>query len=373
MAKQKRKTWIWVVTLVVIILGGGGFYYSYSNNAEESDPQDEPHVTAEIGTIVEKALAVGTIEPENEIAVKSKLSGVVSKLYAEAGDYVRKGDPLIEVSPDPTPLELAEAKRSLQRIEIEEANLEKELNRMSQLLERKLVAQQEYDQLKERHSDVLVRKQIANERLQLLESGRIKMGDVLIESVIRAPIDGYILEELVDVGEPVVPLTSYQAGTPLMTIAEMENLLFKGTVDEIDIGKVEIGMPVEIKIGALPSDTIRGEVSHISLKAQEQDNATVFPVEIRITDSGGAVLRAGYSANADIIIKKLENTLTIPERVVEMRDGKAYVDLPGSEPGSREEREIQIGMSDAITVAVLAGLNEGDKVLERPVKTLTVR
>jgi HlyD family secretion protein len=132
-------------------------------------------------------------------------------------------------------------------------------------------------------------------------------------------------------------------------------------------------MPVEIKIGALPSDTIRGEVSHISLKAQEQDNATVFPVEIRITDSGGAVLRAGYSANADIIIKKLENTLTIPERVVEMRDGKAYVDLPGSEPGSREEREIQIGMSDAITVAVLAGLNEGDKVLERPVKTLTVR
>ncbi|HBQ61816.1 MAG TPA: hypothetical protein DD671_19985, partial [Balneolaceae bacterium] len=260
MAKQKRTKLIWIVTIVIVVLGGGGSYFVYSNNTEKTGEQEEPHVKAEIGTIVEKALAVGTIEPENEIAVKSKLSGVVSKLYAEAGDYVRKGDPLIEVSPDPTPLELAEAKRSLERIEIEEENLQKELNRMDQLMERKLVAQQDYDQLKERHSDVLVRKQIAQERLELLESGRIKMGDVLIESVIRAPIDGYILEELVDVGEPVVPLTSYQAGTPLMTIAAMDNLLFKGTVDEIDIGKVVIGMPVDIKIGALPSDTIRGEV-----------------------------------------------------------------------------------------------------------------
>lgn len=372
MAKKKRSKLIWSVVLLIVIFGGGGFYYLYSNDSEEGIEQD-PFVTAEMGTIVEKALAVGTIEPENEIAVKSKLSGVVSRLFAEAGDYVQKGDPLIEVSPDPTPLELAEAKRSLERIEIEESNLGKELERMNTLMERNLIAQQDYDQLQERHQDVLVRKQIAEERLELLESGRIQMGDVLIESVIRAPIDGYILEELVDVGEPVVPLTSYQAGTPLMTIAEMENLLFKGNVDEIDIGKVQIGMPVELKIGALPTDTIMGEVSHISLKAMEEDNATVFPIEITITDTKGAVLRAGYSANADIIIKRLANTLTIPERVVEMREGKAYVDVPGTEPGSRVEREIIVGMSDAITIAVTGGLEEGDKVLERPVKTLTVR
>lgn len=372
MAKKKRSKLIWSVVLLIVIFGGGAFFYLYSNDSEEGVEQD-PFVTAEMGTIVEKALAVGTIEPENEIAVKSKLSGVVSRLYAEAGDYVQKGDPLIEVSPDPTPLELAEAKRSLERIEIEESNLAKELERMNTLMERNLVAQQDYDQLQERHQDVLVRKQIAEERLELLESGRIKMGDVLIESVIRAPIDGYILEELVDVGEPVVPLTSYQAGTPLMTIAEMENLLFKGNVDEIDIGKVQIGMPVELKIGALPTDTIMGEVSHISLKAMEEDNATVFPIEIIITDTKGAVLRAGYSANADIIIKRMSNTLTIPERVVEMREGKAYVDVPGTEPGSRIEREITVGMSDAITIAVTGGLEEGDKVLERPVRTLTVR
>ncbi|MEX0719335.1 MAG: efflux RND transporter periplasmic adaptor subunit [Balneolaceae bacterium] len=372
MASPKRKKTIWSILLLIFIFGGGGFYYLYSNNSDE-EPETEPHVVAELGTVVEKALAVGTIEPENEIEVKSKISGVVSRLYAEAGDYVEKGEPLIEVSPDPTPLELAEAKRSLERTKIEEANLAKELDRMNTLIKQNLVSQQEFDQLQQRHNDVTIRVQINEERLQLLESGRIKIGDTLIESVIRAPISGFILEELVDVGEPVVPLTSYQAGTPLMSLAEMGNLLFKGTVDEIDIGKVEIGMPVELKIGALPADTVLGEVSRISLKAMKEDNATVFPIEITITQTKGAVLRAGYSANADIIIQKMENTLTIPERVIEMRDGKSFVDIPGSEAGSRVEKEITIGMSDAITVAVIEGLEVGEKVLERPVRTLTVR
>ncbi|HCD53602.1 MAG TPA: efflux RND transporter periplasmic adaptor subunit [Balneolaceae bacterium] len=372
MAKKKSKKLLWTIVFLVIIIGGGGFYYTYSNTPDEG-PAEEPFVTAEIGTVVKKALAVGTIEPENEIEVKSKISGVVSRLYAQAGDYVKKGDPLIEVSPDPTPLELAEAKRSLERTKIEADNLKKELDRIKPLLDKNLVSQQEYDQALERYDDVQVRVQIANERLQLLESGKITIGETTIESVIRAPISGYILEELVDVGEPVVPLTSYQAGTALMTMAEMENLLFKGTVDEIDIGKVEPGMPVQIKIGALPADTILGEVSHISLKAQEQDNATVFPIEITITDTKGAVLRAGYSANADIIIQRMQNILTIPERVITMKDGKAFVDLPGETPGSRVEQEISVGLSDAITIAVTDGLEEGQKVLEKPIKTLEVR
>lgn len=373
MAPQKnRKRNLWIALLIVIILGGGGFYYLQSQNASD-DEGEQPHIIVETGTVVEKALAVGAIEPENEIEIKSKISGVVSRIFAEAGDYVRKGDALIEVSPDPTPLELAEANRNLERTQIEEANLLRELERMKSLRDRNLVSQQDYEQLQQQVNDVQVRVQMNKERLELLESGRVQIGDTMVESVIRAPIDGYILEELVDIGEPVVPLTSYQAGTPLMSIASMENLLFKGTVDEIDIGKVEAGMPVELKIGALPADTVRGEVSRISLKAIDEDNATVFPIEITITDTNGAVLRAGYSANADIIIEKLENTLTIPERVVVMKDGKSYVEIPGNAPGSREEVEVTLGLSDAVTVAVLDGLSEGDIVLERPVLTLTVR
>ena len=367
--KKKR---IWIILLILAVFGSGAFYYLSSNN-DSNNNQTDPYVTAEIGTVVEKALAVGNIEPENEIEVKSKISGVVSKIFAQPGDYVREGQPLIEVRPDPTPLELAEAKRNLERTEIELENLRKEMERMKSLRDRNLVSQQDYEQLEQRYNDVKVRMQINSERLQLLESGRVSIGETVIESVIRSPIDGFILEKMVDIGEPVVPLTSYQAGTPLMSIAGMDQLLFKGTVDEIDVGKLEEGMPAEIKIGALPGVKVLGEVSRISLKARQQDNATVFPIEIIITDTNGVVLRAGYSANADIIIEQMENSITIPERVISMRDGKAFVDVPGNEPGSRVEKEIELGLSDAITVAVTDGLEEGDKVLEKPLRTLTVR
>ncbi|SMO58164.1 efflux RND transporter periplasmic adaptor subunit [Fodinibius sediminis] len=370
--QKKRKRGFWISIVAIIVLGGGAFYYLYGRTSAEEN-EEQPYVTAEIGTIVEKALAVGTIEPENEIEVKSKISGVVSRIFAKAGDYVRKGDPLIEVSPDPTPLELAEAKRNLERTEIEEANLAKELARMETLNSRNLISDRQYEEVQQRYNDVRVRLQINRERLELLESGRIVVDDMVIESIIRSPIDGYILEEMVDAGEPVVPLTSYQEGTPLMSMAGMDNLLFKGTIDEIDVGKIAEGMPVEIKIGALPADTVHGEVSWISLKAIEDENATVFPVEISITDAGGATLRAGYSANADIIIKRMEEIITIPERVVTMRDGHAFVDIPGDEEGSRREKEVELGLSDAITVEVKDGLQEGEKVLERPEKSLTVR
>lgn len=372
MANQKSRKRIWIPLVIILVLGGGSFYITQSKNSSD-EIEIDPHVIAEVGTVIEKALAVGTIEPDNEIEVKSKISGVVSKIFVEPGSSVEEGDPLIEVSPDPTPLELAEANRALERTETEMNNLSTELERMQILRDRNLISQQDYDQLKLQYDDVKIRHQINKERLELLETGRIMMGETLIESIIRAPIDGYILEKMVDIGEPVVPLTSYQAGTPLMSIAGMEQLLFKGTVDEIDVGKITMGMPVDIKIGALPGVIVKGEVSRISLKAKQEDNATVFPIEIAITDSEGTVLRAGYSANADIIIEQMNDVITIPERVITMRDGKNYIEVPGTEPGSRVEKEIELGLSDAITVAVTHGVSEGDTVLERPVRTLTVR
>lgn len=368
---MKRKK-LWITLTIVIVLSCGAFIYLQSNSSNESSTET-PHIFAEIGTVIEKALAVGKIEPENEIEVKSKISGVVSKIYAEPGTYVRKGDPLIEVSPDPTPLELAEAKRNLERTEIEMQNLLRELNRLETLLKSNLVSQQEFDQAEQRYNDVVVRAQINKERLDLLEHGRVTVGDTVIESIIRSPIDGYILEKMVDIGEPVVPLTSYQAGTALMSLAGMDRLLFKGTVDEIDVGKLEEGMPAQLKIGALPGATVKGVVSRISLKANQQDNATVFPIEILITDTQGAILRAGYSANADIIIESMQNVITIPERVVILKDGKAFVEVNGSEENGKAEREVELGLSDAITVAVIDGLEEGEKVYEKPLRKLTVR
>lgn len=365
---MKRKM-LWGSTAIVTV---AGVFVVFISGTSGGDQGTERSVTVERGTIIDKALAVGTIEPQTEIQVKSKISGVVGRIYAEPGTFVRQGEPIIEIQPDPTPLELAEAKRHVELAEIETETLSRDVARNRQLRERGLISDREFEELEKRYNDALIRLQMRREHLQLLESGRIIIGDTKIESLIKAPISGYILEKMVEIGDPVVPLTSFQAGTPLMTMAAMDNLLFKGTVDEIDVGKLQEGMPVEIKVGALPDATVTGTLSKISLKAHRQDNATVFPVEIEIHDNPTVILRAGYSANADIIINRKQDILIIPERVVTFRNGEAFVDIPDGQ-GGRRQVPIRTGLSDAINVEVKEGLGEGDVVLEKPLQRLTVR
>jgi HlyD family secretion protein len=365
------KKFIWT-TLIIAAIGTAGFVYYNNANAETAAPS-QPAVEVTRGSIVEKALAVGTIEPEHQVEVKSKVSGVVSRIYAQPGSFVNEGDPLFEIKPDPTPLEMAEAKRNLELSEIQANTISQQIERQSQLMQRGMISRSEFDEIERQFNDAMVRLQMNRERLELLESGRVTIGGIEIESVIKAPISGFILERMVDIGDPIVPLTSYQAGTVLMNIADMSKLIFKGTVDEIDVGKMIEGMPVELKIGAIPGSVVHGELTHISLKARRQDNTTVFPVEVTITNSNGYTLRAGYSANADVIIKRLEDILVIPERLITFRDEQAFVQILADESnGTTEERQVIVGASNAITIEVKEGLSEGDKVLEKPLRSLSI-
>jgi HlyD family secretion protein len=321
------------------------------------------------GTIVDKALAVGTIEPENEISVKSKVSGVVKRIFADAGTYVRAGDPLLEVRPDPTPIELADAKRQVQLADVEVENLTKDGIRQKSMAAKEMISSKEYEDFQRKFQEAELRRQIAKEKLALLESGKVTIDNTEIESIVKAPISGYVLSKTVEVGDPVTPLTTYQEGTVLMKMANMELLLFKGTIDEIDVGKLKEGMRAEIKVGALPNDTVVGVVRKISLKAEKKENATIFPVEILIPKGSNATLRAGYSANANIIIQRKDGVVTVPERAVTFRNDSAFVKVSLG-PGKDQEHYVKTGLSDAINVEVLSGLNEGDEVLEKPVKKI---
>jgi HlyD family secretion protein len=337
--------------------------------SKRSDEDMLPKVKVVRGDIVDKALAVGTIEPENEISIKSKVSGVVGRIFADAGTWVKAGDPLLEVKPDPTPLELADAKRQVQLSQVEVDNLTKESVRQESLAKKKLIAQRDYEDFQRNFQEAELRLKISKEKLALLESGKVRIENTEIESIVKAPISGYVLSKSVEVGDPVTPLTSYQEGTVLMKVANMERLLFKGTVDEIDVGKLREGMETEIKVGALPTDKIEGKLSKISLKAEKKENATVFPIEIVIPATKNATLRAGYSANANVIIQKKDSVLVIPERVVTFRNDSAFVKVVLG-PGKNEERLIKTGLSDAINIEVLRGLQEGDSVYEKPVKKI---
>ncbi|MFQ5530226.1 MAG: efflux RND transporter periplasmic adaptor subunit [Gemmatimonadota bacterium] len=321
-------------------------------------------------SIVKKALAVGNIEPDVEIEVKSQVSGVVGSLMVEEGDYVKAGQPILEVKPNPTPIELADSKRQVQLREIDLENLRRDLERKKELRERDFITQEELEAADRDYEQSRVQVQMARERVALLETGRVRINNRNIEGVIRSPIDGFVLETRVEQGDPVVPLSNFQEGTVLVTMAEMSNLIFRGTVDEIDVGRLDEGMPATIKIGALPEARIEGEVYSISLKARTEDNATVFPIEIILTDIRDASLRAGYSANADVIIERRDSVLVIPERVIEVAGDTTTVKVLG-EGEVTETRVIETGLSDAVSIEVLEGLEEGEKLVEPPPREIS--
>ncbi len=313
--------------------------------------------------IIEKVMAIGKIVPKNEIVIKSKFSGIVQRIFVEKGDKIFTGMPLIEVKPDPTPLEIAEAKNAVELALSAMENLKNEYLRKRELFNNKLISQKEFEEAERNYKEANLKLNLAQQRLALIEKGKTIISDKSTESIIRSPIDGTVLEVKVNKGDPIVPLTFYQAGTELMILANMEELIFKGTVDEIDVGKLEEGMDADVKIGAIPDEIIKGKVYKISLKAKEQETAKVFEIEIKITKRGGKIIRAGYSATAEIIVKKRENVLAIPERLVEFKGNNAFVKIKDSE-GRILEREVEIGLSDGLNIEVIRGLNEGEQVVE---------
>lgn len=376
---MKRSYKILLTVVVLAVVGAGTMaLISARGNGQQTTV---PYVEVTRGAIVDKALAVGTIEPRVEISVKSQFSGVVQRQFADVGDFVRAGTPLLEIRPTPTPKELVDAERQIELRELQVQNLKAEFERQQQLKAKQLISDQAFERAKRDYEEAALQVQMAREQLALLREGRVTTEKGDYETVVRAPVSGFIIDKMIEIGDPVVPLTSYQEGTVLMTMADMDDLIFRGTVDEIDVGRIREGMPVTLQVGALPRARVQGVVSKIWLKARKEENSTVFPLEIEITeaveqnDAGAevapklAVLRAGYSANADIIIEKREGVLLIPERVVTFSGDTARVSvlLPDN---TVEDRVIQTGLSDAIQIEVVSGLEEGIRVKEKETKQI---
>ncbi len=357
---------ILLIASAVIILGAV-LFFALSGSAKKDD--GFKMVKIEKGSIVDKALAVGKIEPVKEIAVKSKISGIVKKIYVDIGNQVRIGDPLMDIAPDPTPIEYAEAKRQVEIYQVAYDNAKRELDRSSSLRDKQLVSHQEWEAKQANFDEASLRLKLAKEKLSLIESGRTEIADLKVDNTIRSSVNATVLSRLVEEGDPVVPLTSYQAGTELMTLAYMEDLIFKGAVDEIDVGKLSVGQTVEIKVGAIPNDTIHGVLDKISPKAHKEEGSTLFDIEIRLTEVGNSFLRAGYSANANIIISRKDSILLLPERLVKIEDTAALVEVRDS-LGAIVSRPVKTGLSDGINIEIVEGLTEGDSVVERPPKVI---
>ncbi len=362
------------ILIILAVLGGGAFVlYARIIKKHETKP-GLTMVTVRRGDITEKALAVGEIQPRVKIQVKSKISGIVRRCFVEVGDHVEAGDPLFEVAPDPTPQELLSVDNRVRSAQASFDKAKADFQRSAMLFKRGLLPKSQLDAAQETYELARVSLEQARADQELTRKGRVTEGATRVETVIRAPITGTVLSRDVDRGDPVVPLTSYQPGTQLASLANMHDLIFKGTVDEIDVGKIRVGLPCRIKVGALPNATVTGHISRIAPQAKKSEGATLFDVEAELDKGTAVVLRAGYSANANVIIKEVKNVLLIPERLVHFEDGgkKTTVDIPGVGPDSKPRTvPVKLGLSDGLNVQILSGLKEGDKVIQRPPKEIS--
>lgn len=357
---------ILLLFIFLAAMGVGGYAWVQNQN---SDDLGYTLVEVTRGDITEKAVAIGQVEPRLKFDIKSKISGIVRKCPVEVGDEVRAGDPVFEISPDPTPAELLEAERQVEAAQSAFKRAKSDQERSQELMDKGLESQDRLDTKHEAYEQARIELKSAKDRLQLIQTGRISGRGEKMETIVRSPAAGILLERLVNPGDSVVPLTSYQEGTKLATIADMSDLIFKGTVDEIDVGKLQAGLPVRLKVGALPDAEITGRLSRIAPQAIEKDNAKLFEVEIELNAYDGVLLRAGYSANADVVIREKKDILLVPERLIIFEDqgAKTFVEIPGNTPEAEPQKvPVETGLSDGLNIEVLSGLNEGDEIVQRP-------
>jgi len=363
MAKVLR---ILIILAVFAAVSVGGYAW-----LQNRDPADGGLTLIDVarGSITEKAVAVGQIEPRLKFHVKSKISGIVKRCAVEVGDEVRAGDPLFEIVPDPTPSELVDAQSRVDSARSAFDRAEADWTRSDELSRQGIISNDQLDLKREAFEQAKITLASAEDSLELIRKGRISGRGEGMQSILRSPAGGIVLERKVDPGDPVVPLTSFQEGTDLAVIADMSDLIFKGTVDEIDVGKLKVGVLARLKVGAMPGQEVTGRLTRIAPQAKQEEGARLFEVEIEMDPVSEVVLRAGYSANADLVIREKTDVLVIPERLVRFEEdgAKKFVELPPEAPGAEPRKvEIETGLSDGLNIEVVSGLEEGDKVVQRP-------
>jgi HlyD family secretion protein len=310
--------------------------------------------------IVKKAVAAGSIEPRNEVAIKPRISGVVEKLYVEAGQLVKQGALIakIRIIPDAVTLNSAEARLDSAKIGLDNAQIE--FTRRKKLLQRSLISKAEYNERKMEYDLKAKEVENAQNNVQLIKKGVSGKGDK-VSNEIRATVSGMVLEVPVKEGVSVIETNNFNEGTTIAFIADMKDLVFIGKVDESEVGKISEGLDLEIKIGAIEDRVFKGKLEFISPKGVENDGAIQFEIRAAIVPEDGVLIRAGYSANGDIVLKRRDQVLSIQERLLHFEGDTIYVEVKTA-TGVFEKRIIEVGISDGINIEVLSGIDESAKV-----------
>ena len=346
------------IALVALIFIGT-FVFLYSKSRPEVITWQELPVS--VMDITRTSVVTGKVEPRNEVNIKPQINGIISELYKEAGEMVKEGEVIakLKVIPDMGSLSSAESRLRLSEMNLKQA--ETDLNRQKALYEKDLVSTEEYDKVLQAYNQAKEERSAAQEALEVIRDGVSSSNAGSSSTLVRSTITGLILDIPVKVGNSVIQANTMNDGTTVATVADMSDLIFNGSIDETEVGSLVEGMPMRITIGALPDYSSEAVLEYISPKATESNGASQFQIKAAIVPSDTHTIRAGYSANAEIVLQEAKGVLSVPESALEFNGDSVFVYLMSS-PQVFERTPVKTGMSDGINIHVLSGLTEGQIV-----------
>ena len=347
--------------LVVVIVGMAIYTVNFLYEKEQVSEALFGTKTAEIGDVILKTVASGSIQPRQEILIKPQVSGIVSKVHIEAGDLVKAGDVLAEVTIVPNIAALSNAENRLSRAKISRDDSETTYDRNAELFEQGVVSAMDMQRfelaLKESKEEILG----AEDNLRIVREGVTSRGGAKSNTLIRSTIDGMVLEVPVKKGNSVIESNSFNDGTTVASVADMKDLIFVGKIDESEVEKLHEGMDMVLTIGAINGANYPAILEHIAPKGVEESGAIQFEIKAAVALEDGQFLRAGYSANADVELDRRNSVLTISENLVQYERRQAFVEVKTS-PNTFERRNLKLGLSDGLVVEVIDGVKIEDEI-----------
>jgi HlyD family secretion protein len=348
-----------LVLIAVIFIGTAMFLFNKSQEKPITYSTVEPFTT----TIIKKTVAIGKVIPRKEINVTSQVSGVVEQLFVEAGHILKKGDLIARITLAPNMVMLNSAESQLEAARINLRNAEDELQRQRKLYADKLISVSEYNRYELNYNLQREAVQAAENNLLLIREGATKKSD-LVSNMIRATIDGMVLDIPNKEGAFIVESSTFGAGTTVATLADMNDMIFEGLVDEAEVGKIREGMELVLDVGALEGEPFTATLEYISPKGVEDQGTIKFQIRAAVDLSDELFLRANYSANADIVLDKREDILAINERDLLIEGDEYFVEVEVA-PQVFEKRKVQTGLSDGINIEIVSGLTKDQKIKQR--------
>lgn len=354
-----KKVFKFLALTMVALVFIGTFVFLYSKSRPEAVVYQELPVT--VMDLSRTSVVTGKVEPRNEVNIKPQINGIISELYKEAGEMVQAGEVIakLKVIPDMGSLSSAESRLRLSEMNLSQSKTD--YTRQKALYDKGLVSAEEYEKVLQVYNQAQEERAAAKEALEVIRDGVSSSNAGSSSTLIRSTITGLILDIPVKVGNSVIQANTMNDGTTVATVANMSDLIFNGSIDEIEVGSLVEGMPMRITIGALPDYSAEATLEYISPKATENNGANQFQIKAAITPSDTHTIRAGYSANAEIVLQEVKAALSVPESALEFTADSIYV-YRMSQPQVFERIPVTTGMSDGINIQVLSGLKEGEVV-----------